>query len=211
MVTSKKAAGRKVARKQGRKGARGARKAVDVKEKWRFNAADEEFEHSPIIITDGSASIEFDLGEYDHEGGGHHTSAGLRLNTVSANMEHPLSPADQAGDPPGGFICQSFSGLAQFRIEVTVKVGDDEETFIIRGRNTPLLGSPAVDFNIGKFKKDHVNFPPKYPSGTRFVNPDGNITRLRIFRGNSPNPVHDCPLAGKNGVQYTVSDPHAFV
>jgi hypothetical protein len=173
---------------------------------WRFNATTEEAGHSPIIITDGSASIEFADAEYDHEGGGHHTSTGLAMREISANKTHPISPEIQAGDPPGGSICHIFAGFARFTIEVTVRVNGMDKTFRIVGRRSGVFTSPTIDVDVATFEVNGA-FPPKFPqTGVRLVNPAANITRLRIFRGNVL--VHDCPLASQNGIEYTVSDPH---
>lgn len=168
--------------------------------------ADED-EHSPIIITDGSASIEFTESEYPHQGNGHHTSKALLLRNVSASRSHPISPPIAAGDPRGSTICQSFTGTTRFRIEVTVRVDGTDETFTVMGRSAGSFKSPTIDFNLGQFRKDHASFPPKFPqTGSRFVNPTASITSLRIFRGSTL--VHDCPLASVNGIEYTINDPH---
>lgn len=204
MATKRKVVGNKRTKSSAKK----RRGKTDTKtNRWRFNPATDEAGHSPIIITDGSASIEFGSREYDHEGGGHHTSAGLFLREVSANMNHPTSPVIQAGDPPGSTICHVFTDFARFTVEVTVRVGGNDKTFLIVGRKSGLFKSPTIDFDITAFREG-ADFPPKFPqTGIRLGNANANITRLRIFRGSEL--MHDCPLASRNGVEYTVSDPHS--
>jgi hypothetical protein len=212
MATSKKAASRKAAGEGSGRGKKGkadsAAGAADVISRWLLRD-DGEADHSPIIITDGSASIEFALkGPYTHQGGGNHTSTTLRLRDVTANHKHPASVDPlKVGDPPGTVFCRGFEGASKIRIEVTVRVDGQDEIFEIVGKAAGSSKSPSVKFNIGKFKEDSVNFPVENPkSGRRFGNPNGNITGFRIF--SDGDLIHDCPLATKNGVQYTITDPH---
>jgi hypothetical protein len=206
MATKKKAANKVTKSSLKEKKAKAADKTL-TPNLWRFDATTEEAGHSPIIITDGSASIEFGRREYDHEGGGHHTSTGLFIREISANMTHPTSPETAAGDPPGGSICHVFTDFARFTIEVTVRVNDMDKTFKIIGRKSGLFKSPTIDVDLSTFR-ENGGFPPTFPAtGIRLSNATANITSLKIFRGSTL--VHDCPLASQNGVKYVVSDPHS--
>lgn len=212
MANSKKAAVRKAASEGNGRGKKGkadrAAGAADVISRWLLKA-NGEADHSPIIITDGSASIEFALkGLYKPQGNGNHTSTTLRLRDVTANHKHPAS-ADtlKVGDPPGSVFCRSFEGASRIRIEVTVRVDGQDEIFEIIGKATGSSKSPSVKFNIAKFKEDSATFPVENPkSGRRFGTLDGNITSLKIF--SDGDLIHDCPLATQNGVEYTITDPH---
>lgn len=200
-ATSKKAAGVK----------RAASKASAAPRILGFFTADGEVSHSPIIITDGSASIQFDRGEYPDSGTDTRSSVGLFLREMVANRVHPvLNPPDplRDGDPPGSVLCHSFTGTARYEVRVTCAAGVNEMNYIIRGRNTGASRSPTITFNhitAPREYREGANFPPTRIGARRFGNANRRITRLQIFRDGTL--VHDCPLVG-NGIEYTINDAH---
>lgn len=201
-ATSKKAAGSKKA----------ASKASATSRVFGFFTADGEVTHSPIIITDGSASIQFDSREYPDTGTDTHRSTGLLLREVLANKLHPvLNPPDSLrdGDPPGTAVCHSFTDGAQYEVRVTCAVGGNEMNYIIRGSFLGASRSPTITFNHVTPPREYReggNFPASRPGSRRFGNANRRITRLQIFRDGTP--IHDCPLVGA-GIEYTIVDAHA--
>jgi hypothetical protein len=160
-----------------------------------------EVEHTPIIVSDGSASIQFHLPFYPLDSStGVNSSKNLFLQHVEAKHK---AHAD------GKAVCHELDPGEECVIVVTCKQqGKTDEQYVIRGGNsTDPAMSPSIKFNHSEFKEDPINFPPEtFPGlkpGNRFVNKDRNPTKLEIFRveaDGSLTSVHDCPL---------VSDPHA--
>lgn len=152
--------------------------------------------HSPIIITDGSASIEFAEDEYPPVSATTHQSNQLRLTEIRSNKKHNN----------GSRICHTLSDGETVEIVFTCKVGGaDPKTFIIRGGNfVNGSGSPSIAF-------DHATFDEPMPpmgSGVRVRRGKGNreITRLEISSGSTL--VHDCDVIAKKNFRINVKDPH---
>jgi len=155
--------------------------------------------HSPIIITDGSASIEFAEDEYPPVSATTHKSNQLRLTEIRSNKKHNN----------GSRICHTLSDGETVEIVFTCKVGGaDPKTFTIRGGNfVNGSGSPSIAF-------DHATFDEPMPpmgSGLRVRRGKGNreITSLQIFQvGGGGTPVHDCDVIAKKNFRISVKDPH---
>lgn len=182
-TTSKKAAARNAPNRAAKKG--GAGGGVS---------------HTPIIITDGSASIEFDELEYPAVSATTHQSTGLRLSGVSANKKHSN----------GSIVCHNLATGEKVSIVVTCVVGGtNPKTFTINGGNfVDGTGSPSIAFDHTVF--DEV-FTPIDP-GNRVRRGKGNrdITKLEIFRvsGGGNTLVHDCDVIAKKNFRIKVRDPH---
>ena len=159
--------------------------------------------HSPIIITDGSASVEFDEEHYPLIGGVHQ-SGGLHLENVEARQ-----PVPQSGtNPQPTHICHTFMGNALHKIVVLCRVGGNTETITIVGAKAGASRSPKIDFNHQEFMKDHAHFPPKNTSSGRFVNANRRIISFRIIRVSTNTEVHNCPLVAAGNVEFTINDLH---
>ncbi len=164
-------------------------------------------DHTPIIITDGSASIEFAEGLYHPDAGNpnRRVSTGLHLVKVSANQEHPAANPESVGRS-----CFPLVAGDLYEIEVTcVRTGASPNRFVIGGGPTV---SPVIEFehqNGQDYQKDHVTFP-SIQLGQRFGNALRNISRLQIFRieGGMRIRVHDCRVAPRPGSEYTILDIH---
>ncbi len=166
-----------------------------------------EVDHTPIIITDGSASIEFAERLYipDAANPNRRASTGLHLVKVSANQEHPPANPESVGRS-----CFPLVAGDLYEIEVTcVRDGAQPNRFVIGGGPTV---SPVIEFehqNGQDYQKDQTRFPP-IQLGQRFGNPSRDISRLQIFRIESGRRVrvHDCRVAQRQGCEYTILDIH---
>lgn len=198
------ASSKKAARKAGTQGRRGL-------ELGFFR--DGEVTHSPIIITDGSASIQFDAGEYADTGTDTRLSTELILREIFANREHPITDDPlRDGDPPGSPICHGFTGSALYEVRVTCEAGGNQMNFVIIGRRSGSSASPIITFSHAMQPREYregANFPATRPGARRFGNANRRITKLEIFRAGIL--VHNCPLvpvAVGERIQYTISDAH---
>lgn len=153
--------------------------------------------HPPVIITDGSAAIGFVENFYPPAGGNLRKSTGLRIDRVEANKKHD----------DDRFLCYQLSDGEKVRIEVTCRVGDDEERgFIIGGGNSSAAGhSPELDFDGGIYTPETAG-----PARRKFRNADRQIVSLKIFSPpNNRVPVHDCSVVlKKKNYEITVYDLH---
>lgn len=189
MVTKKRAASKKAGKKAGKKALKSGRKVVV--------ATPIEFGHSPIIITDGSASIQ--LGSpYKHQGNGHHTSTGIHLDRIEARANGVFD-----------HNCHIFSSV-RHRVEVVCLIGHVRTDINIEGANSQSSSLPTVDFDRGgHFKQDSANFPLKpATNGRRFGNAAARIISLRVINVSTGKSVHDCPLVPAGQFEYTIKDPH---
>ena len=167
----------------------------------RTRTTEGEVEHSPIIITDGSASVELSRTAYTHIGGGTHTSSGINLQRVEARR-NPSSPAPD-------HICHTFVGAAIHRVEVVCVVGAQRTDITVTGANTGANRSPIVQFDRGGHFNENAGFPPKHPTrGRRFSNGNARIISLRVIRVSTGEIVHDCPFVTSGGFEYTICDGH---
>ena len=182
--TSKKAGAKKSAKKSLKKAAKKGGGGGQVS-------------HPPIIITDGSASFEFEDPEYPQVSATTHQSTGLKLSQVRSNKQHD----------DGTFICHTLANNERVLIVVTCKVGGttDPKTINFRGGNfTNGSGSPSFDFDHGAFNE---TFTPIEPGNRRRVGKNSrDITRLEIFRGNTR--IHDCTAITRQGFRIRVVDAH---
>lgn len=160
----------------------------------------DEVEHSPIIITDGSASVEFQRRGYTHVGSGSHPSLGRRLVRVEARRV-PNGTIDH--------VCRTFTGTTRHRIVAHCMVGEVPSDIIIEGANQGALGSnsPEIDFRRDIHFRELANFPPKFGTGVRFTNADARIVSFTVTNL-STGEVHDCPLGKAGGFEYTIVDGH---
>jgi len=158
-------------------------------------------QHTPIIITDGSASIEFSSGEYPKTTGSDiRQSKNLRLDRIVANKKHNN----------GMFTCHQLAANERVVIRVTCKINgtDDGKNFTITGGNSTLAGnSPSIEFSDGVYS---TPFPP-IEQGKRVGNVNREITKLEIFRVNQAGnleSVHNCEVIAKKNFKIRVRDPH---
>jgi len=197
MTTKKRSASNKARKKTIKKASKKAiKKATTTRAAEVFTA--EDLVHSPIIITDGSLSVEFDGRFYMQTVIGHHMSLGLRLDNVEVT---------QGG---GGHRCREFNGTDIHRISVQAMIGNVPTEIVIVGAKVPSLGSfsPALDFaRETHFIEDPGTFPPGGRFGRRFGNRDARITRFTITNIRTGE-VHDCPFATRPGFRYIINDGH---
>src|SRR2546423_1905930 len=154
-----------------------------------------EVDHTPIIITDGSAAIEF--AEVQHYrrviGTSIHRANDLRLAFVQPNMLHD----------DGTAFCHTLSANEDCVIEV---MEQGNKGFTIHA--FPDGHTVEIRFDHGVYKMSLTTSPPK-GNGHRFGNANRRIVGLRIFVNGNPNPDHDCELVSRPGIEYTILDPHA--
>lgn len=163
--------------------------------------------HTPIIITDGSASIEFDESHYPPVPGDpqRRRSTGLHLVKVVAHRDHGRENPESRG----GRSCVPLVAGELYEIEATcTRAGSPPRNFIVGGGPT---FSPEIRFEHGiggEYQKDPVHFP-SIQLGQRFGNRQRDITRLQIFQvvGPTRTLIHDCALAGP-GCEYEILDIH---
>jgi hypothetical protein len=164
-------------------------------------------DHTPIIITDGSASIEFTEHLYPPVPGNpnRRRSTGLHLMKISANRNHD----PQVNPESLGRVCVRLVSGELYEIEFTCeRAGRPPKNFIVGGGPT---FSPQLEFEHGlggEYQKNTIDFPP-IDLGQRFGNQLRNITRMQIFKivGSSREPIHDCGRAGDD-CEYRILDTH---
>jgi hypothetical protein len=161
--------------------------------------------HTPIIITDGSASLEFTESFYtkDPETNVNTADDGLHLVNMISSTPHT----------PGGtdFECIAFQPGVIYEIEAKCKGGGGFNDFKVRG-TVDAAPLPEVEFDRGEYKEDPL-FPPTHPStGHRFITQNRQITKVRVFELVSGQrqqpPLHDCSQAGTANNFWTVDDAH---
>jgi len=161
-------------------------------------------DHTPIIVTGGSASIQHAEGEYSSTAAEPDvlTSAGLFLDEVQL---FGLTHAN------GDDICHTLAQGEQCIIEVTCKRGGQpDRNFTITGGKSQ---SPQIRFSHAEYRQG-ADFPPTggISTNVRFGRRDRTITRLQIFRVQAGGNVlvHDCPvIAASGGIsQFIVWDRH---
>jgi len=162
--------------------------------------------HTPIIITDGSASLEFSIASYDPDPQSNVNTAHETLHLVSIISDRPHTPGQQDR------TCFNFAGTDLFEIEVKCQGGGGFNDFEIRGSFDPSF-RPEVEVDRGEYR-ENPGFPPRNPgTGHRFVSTGRRVTRFRIFRlvngVRQQPPVHDCPLVTTPGNGWTIDDDHA--
>lgn len=162
--------------------------------------------HTPIIVTDGSASLEFAESEYspDPRDPTLRISSGLHLVKVSAHRNHDRATNSESQ----GRICFPLVGNEVYEIEFTcAREGQPVSNFTIGGG--PAV-SPRIRFSHGSGKEYQrtADFP-SIDLGQRFGNLLRNIVRMQIFRieNGSRQQVHDCGLV-ENGCEYRLLDIH---
>lgn len=152
----------------------------------------DEVEHTPIIITDGSAAIEFaEVQHYKHILGTNINRADdLKLSSVQTNLPHD----------DGSLFCRRFSAGENC---VIVATEQGNKNFTITGS----ADGPEVDIEFDHSVYKRGIFTPK-GNGHRFGNMNSKLVRFQIFVDSAP--VHDCELISREGIEYTINDPHAF-
>jgi hypothetical protein len=155
--------------------------------------------HTPIIVTDGSASIEFDEKEYPKVSATTHQSKGLRLIRVVANKKHDNN----------SLVCRELPAGEKILVKFTCKVGgsSDGKDFTIRGGNLmDGTGSPSFDFDHGVYNESF----PQIERGKRMGKENREITRLEIFRVTADGNVriHECEVVAKKNFQFRMRDRH---
>ena len=162
--------------------------------------------HTPIIITDGSASIEFAESEYIPDDGNpnRRTSRGLHLVKITANQQHTAENPESLGRD-----CLELIAGRVYEIEVTcTRDGQAPNTFLIGGGPTV---SPVIQFDHRageEYQQDPNVFRP-IQLGQRFGNVLRNISRMRIFTVNGTRTlVHECRLASRDGIEWILMDIH---
>ncbi len=165
---------------------------------------EEEVTHTPIIITDGSTSVEFDTKEYPAVAGSEkHASMDLFLKSIEARNKHTQVK----------HICYSVPANVACRIEVTCQPqqgGGAAKVITIRGANSRTGGSPEIEFEHNTFSQVTSSDSPRQ----RHFNDNFSITRMEIFKVVSGTPdesVHVCPLVPNDGkCEITINDPHVI-
>ena len=182
----------------------------DKEQRTKTSADDEKpvVTHTPIIITDGSASLEFTPSAYtkDPDSNAHAANERLHLVSIVSDRPHTMGQAD--------VTCFTFSGSDLYEIEIKCKAGGGFNDFTILGSFDPTI-SPVVNFDEGEYKENIV-FPPRWPpTGHRFVSTSREITSFRVFRivngQRMQPPEHDCKLVATPGNGWTVDDAHAAI
>jgi hypothetical protein len=166
-----------------------------------------EVTHTPIIITDGSASLEFTEGSYiqDPDTNVNTANDNLHLVSMTSAREHTTGQGDRT--------CFNFQAGQVYEIEVKC-VGPlgGFNNFEVRGSLDPQP-PPEIEFDRGEYRRDPQVFPPVHPqTGRRFGSLNRRVQKVRIFRlvnGQRVNPPeHDCPLVSTPGNSWTIHDDH---
>ena len=162
-----------------------------------------EVSHSPIIITDGSASIEFAKDEYKTLVGSSHKSTDLLLAEIRSNKKHAN----------GLRICHTLSDGETVEIVVTCKVGgSDPKTFTIRGGNfLDGSGSPSITFDHSVFNEPMTPMATTPEPRVRLGKKNRDITKMEIFQvvGGNNASVHVCDVVTtQKNFRINVKDPH---
>jgi hypothetical protein len=162
-----------------------------------------EVEHTPIIVTDGSATIEFSGSHYlpdDDDPKNTNTAHDLKLSFIEAHRTH------NSTDAKGSTVCYVFLPGEEYEIEVTCqRIGQGNKNFKVRGS----VEGPPVKINF-----DHDEYKTPFTpimKGNRVGHPARRPTKLEIFRDpdGKRESVHDCPLVSDTNCVYKVWDPHA--
>jgi len=162
--------------------------------------------HPPIIITDGSAAIEYTEGNYQQVTGKnvHVAIEKLHLVDIVSDREHTVGKGDKT--------CHTLVDGEQCEIEIACEGGGGFNNFIIRG-NFASSPPPELEFDRGEYKMDTAVFPPRNKDAQRFGSKGRRIRKLQIFKvvdGKRVEPaVHDCPLVAVAGNGWTFHDDHA--
>jgi hypothetical protein len=188
-------ASKKITAAAGKDGAAAGKKART--QPVRMAKAEADFDHSPVIITDGSATVEFDLSDYKLNAGVH-VSNSFSLDKVVAKKSHNGQPLH---------TCFTFLGADHYRIEAVCRVGGSgDQTIVVEGA---AVGEPVrsmtVTFNHSVFRTN-PNFPPVEIGKTRFAHANRRVISLRITDISTGQVVHNCPLVPGGGVEYTISE-----
>lgn len=155
----------------------------------------EEFDHTPIIITDGSAKIDLSSEQYKPISGVY-TSFGLHLDEIECL---------HATHSNGNKVCYTVkAGELCIVVFHCTRGGLPNENFVIQGG---LTTSPTVIFSHTEYPKDTT------APAERFVHSNVNrkIVAMEIFRlrGGERERVHVCPLIPTGGgCRYQIWDRH---
>lgn len=152
--------------------------------------------HTPIIITDGSTSVEFDEHEYPQPSSGStHQSKKLRLIRVVATRKHNN----------GSLVCHELAADETVSVKFTCEIGGSTagNDIVIRGGNfMDGSGSPSLTFDDQIYGKSLTPIE----QGKRVGNDNAKLVRLEIFRGSTR--VHDCEVITTDNIQIRARDRH---
>lgn len=163
--------------------------------------------HTPIIITDGSASLEFTESAYiaDPETNVNTANDNLHLVNITSAREHTTGQNDK--------VCFAFQAGQHYEVEVKcVGPMGGFNNFKVRG-SLDAQPRPEIEFDRGEYRMDPVVFPPHHPqTGRRFGSAGRRVQKVRIFRlvngQRQQPPEHDCPLVATAGNEWTIHDDH---
>ena len=160
---------------------------------------DEEVEHPPIVIVDGSVTIQFSSAEYTlMSGTNKYVSSGLSLKKVRSINKRQL-----------GEYCPALPANVPTRIVLTCQSDAQTTEVIITGSNSASDGSPSIEFDPHIFAQV-TSLDPKYQ---KYFNFDYKVRKMEIHTTDGTGAMvlhHDCPFA-KDGNCYeiTIDDGHA--
>lgn len=160
--------------------------------------------HTPIIITDGSAALEFTESSYMPDPDSNVNRAIDNLHLVDMVSDRPHT---QGGND---FLCFAFQAGQQYEIEIKC-IGNPGgfNDFKVRGSLDPQP-VPEIEFDRGEYQLNAATFPPRNEHAQRFGSMGRHIRKLRIFRlvNNQRVLEHDCPLVVPPGNGWTIHDEH---
>ena len=160
---------------------------------------DEEVEHPPIVIVDGSVTIQFSSTDYSLMGGTNkYVSSEFSLKKVRSINKRQL-----------GEYCPALPINVPTRIVLTCQSDTQTTEIVITGSNSASGGSPSIEFDPRIFAQV-TSLDPKYQ---KYFNFDYKVRKMEIFTINAAGAMvlhHDCPFA-KDGNCYeiTIDDGHA--
>lgn len=158
-----------------------------------------EVEHTPIIVTGGSASIQYAGDMYSLPINGNVVET-TELQLEKVQLFGPVHNDADHTDPKTADICRERATGDRWIIEVTcVLFGQADELFVIEGADNLV----RITFNRNLFKAG-ANFPPVAgrSKNVRLGNLDRQLTRLQIFKdtgGGGRELLHDCPVVKAAG------------
>ncbi len=209
-MASKTKAGKKQPPKAGKKQqtTKAGKKQAGKKQgtKAKRSRPDPTEQHSPIIITDGSASIQFGPREYPDPASGTHIrrSRGLRLDRIRANRRHDN----------GEFLCYQLGDDERVVIEVTCEmdgVNDGRGCTVTGGNSRTGRFSPTIEFDHGVYNETFPTIGLR--RGRRRGNRRRDITSLKIFSvtgSGALEEVHDCDVVQERRFRISAHDLHVL-
>lgn len=151
-------------------------------------------DHTPIIITGGSAAIEYDNTRYTRAGTTNRVNSNAPLRIRSLAFVNVANPTRR-------HFCYMPRPGMRYVIQITCqRTSQPDEMITIRGG--PGLGPNEIEFSHSEFQ-ENAAFPPQTEHGRRQGNTQRRITGLTVTEIPPSGPsttLHVCDLIPASGV-----------